>query len=157
MIKLAYLWIAAAAIGLFAGLAAADDHADRAKIEAVLSEYEKALNASDTEAVMRLYADDAVLMPQHSLPKVGRAAVRAAYEGVFEAITLEIGFTIDEVLAMSAEWALVRTRSEGAVTLNASGVRGPEANQELFVLRKHAGGDWKIARYIFSTTNPPRR
>jgi len=31
----------------------------------------------------------------------------------------------------------------------------PEANQELFVFQK-VDSDWKIARYCFSTTNPPR-
>jgi len=30
----------------------------------------------------------------------------------------------------------------------------PEANQELCVFQK-VRGDWKIARYCFSTTNPP--
>lgn len=34
--------------------------------------------------------------------------------------------------------------------LNAS---TPEANQELFVFQR-TGGDWKIARYCFSTINP---
>ncbi len=34
--------------------------------------------------------------------------------------------------------------------------KGPEANQELFIFRK-VGDDWKIARYSFSTTNPPRQ
>ena len=30
-----------------------------------------------------------------------------------------------------------------------------EANQMLFVFRKIGGTEWKIARYCFSTTNPP--
>lgn len=42
------------------------------------------------------------------------------------------------------------------MTINATGDKGPEVNQELFVFQKQDGGDWKIARYNFSTTNPPR-
>jgi hypothetical protein len=34
---------------------------------------------------------------------------------------------------------------------------GPEANQELFLFHREADGQWRIARYIFSTTNPPKR
>lgn len=147
----------AIAMSLTAGNALAGDNEEHAKIKTVLFAYEKALNASDTNAVMRLYADDGVFMPQHSAPNVGKAAVRAAYEGVFKAIKLDIKFSVDEIIQASPQWAFARTRSAGNVTINASGGKGPEANQELFVLQKRAGGDWKIARYIFSTTNPPRQ
>ena len=148
---------AAAALALSAGIAAADHHADRTKIEAVLSTYENALNASDASAVMTLYTDDGVFMPQHSAPNVGKEAVRAAYDGVFQAIKLDIEFTVDEVLQVSPDWAFARTRSRGSVTINATGDKGPEANQELFVFQKQDDGNWKIARYIFSTTTPPRQ
>ena len=106
---------------------------------------------------MMLYADDGVFMPQHSAPNVGKEAIRAAYDGVFQAIKLDIEFTVDEILQVSPGWAFARTRSEGFVTINATGDKGPEANQELFVFQKQEDGDWKIARYIFSTINPPRQ
>ncbi len=148
---------AAAAIALSAGIAAADHHADLTKIETALSTYEKALNASDADTVMALYADDGVFMPQHNAPNVGKEAIRAAYDGVFQAITLDIEFTVDEILQVSPGWAFARTRSVGFVTINATGAKGAEANQELFVFQKQDDGDWKIARYIFSTINPPRQ
>ena len=149
--------IAAAAIALSAGSAAADQAADRKNIESVLAKYEQALNASDADTVMTLYADDGVFMAQHSAPNVGRDAIRRAYDGVFGAIDLDIRFTVDEVIQVSPQWAFARTRSEGFVTVNATGDKGPEANQELFVFEKRDNDEWKIARYIFSTTNPPRQ
>lgn len=139
------------------GLAADIQPGDRAAIESVLSTYETALNKSDTDAVLALYADDGVFMPQHSLPSVGKVAVRIAYGKVFEAITLEVSFAIDEVVQVAPTWAFARTRSTGFVTVHASGDRMPEGNQELFLLQKSPAGEWKIARYIFSTTNPPRQ
>jgi uncharacterized protein (TIGR02246 family) len=153
---------AAAALALSASVATAGGDTagggpDRARIETVLSTYETALNTADTDAVMTLYADDGVFMPQNSLPIVGSEAVRVAYDGVFQAIKLNIKFTIDEVLQVAPQWAFARTRSEGVVTVNATGDKAPEANQELFVFQKQDDGDWKIARYIFSTTNPARR
>ena len=149
--------IAAAALVSGAGNAVAAQDFDRTKIEAVLSTYEKALNESSTDTVMTLYDIDGVFMPQHSLPNVGKNAVRAAYSRVFQAIKLNIKFTIDEILQVSPEWAIARTRSAGFVTINATGDKGPEANQELFVFQKQESGEWKIARYIFSTPNPPRQ
>lgn len=38
---------------------------------------------------MKLYAPDGVFMPQHFPSSVGADAVRNAYDGVFEAITLK--------------------------------------------------------------------
>ena len=149
--------IAAAALALSAAVAVADQNADHTNIEQVLAAYEKALNASDADTLMTLYADDGVFMAQHRAPNVGKEAIRRAYDGAFQAITLDIEFTVDEVLQVAPEWAFVRTRSNGFVTVNATGDRGPEANQELFVLQKQDDGKWKIARYIFSTTNPPRQ
>ncbi len=153
---------AAAALAFSASVATAGgdtagNGADRASIETVLSTYETALNTANTDTVMTLYTDDGVFMPQNSTPIVGAEAVRAAYDGVFQAIKLDISFTIDEVIQVAPKWAFARTRSEGVVTVNATGDKVPEANQELFVFQKQEDGNWRIARYIFSTTNPARR
>lgn len=135
--------------------AGATEGTDHAAIRQVLARYETALNHQDTETIVTLYADDGVFMPQHSLPQVGIAALRQAYEGVFTAITLDVRFTLDELQLIDPDWAFVRTRSEGTVTVNATGMSAPEGNQELFLFRRVDRGRWAIARYIFSTTNPP--
>ena len=135
---------------------ASAENTDTSAIQDVLSTYETALNSQDTDTIVSLYADDGVFMPQHSLPQVGRNSIRAAYEGVFTAITLDIEFEVDEIALLSKDWAFARTRSEGTVRINATGDTGPEAKQELFLLQRNGAGHWKIARYIFSTTNPPR-
>lgn len=124
-------------------------------ITETLRSYERALNAGDTEAVMALYAADGVFMPQHFPSAVGADQVRTAYDGVFSLIRLAVAFDIVEVVPVADDWAFARTNSTGTVTVLASGLSGPEANQELFVLQR-VDGDWKIARYAFSTTNPPR-
>ena len=108
-------------------------NAEEKAIATVLSKYEDALNQSDTAAVMNLYAPD----------------------GVFRAITLTVKFAIAEIKQVGSDWAFARTNSAGTVKVNATGQSSPEANQELFVFQK-VGNDWKIARYCFSTTNPPR-
>ena len=124
-------------------------------VAAVLAAYETALNASSTEEVMKLYAVDGVFMPQHFSSSVGAEAVRKAYDGVFAAITLKVKFEIAEVRQLASEWAMARTNSKGTVNVHATGEKNPEANQELFLFQKLSNG-WKIARYCFSTTNPPR-
>jgi uncharacterized protein (TIGR02246 family) len=123
----------------------------------LLASYEAALNASNTAAVMPLYAEDGVFMPPNNQSAIGAAAVRQAYDAVFKAIKLNLKFTVAEVVQTAPNWALARTNSAGTVTVNATGAKSAEANQELFIFKKGTDGAWKIARYSFSTTNPPPR
>jgi uncharacterized protein (TIGR02246 family) len=126
-------------------------NADEAAVVSVLKDYQVALNRSDTEAALKLYAPDGVFMPQHSPASIGIAAVRNAYEAVFAAITLTVEFEIAEIRQIAPDWVFARTNSAGRTKNNATGVEGPEANQELFLFQK-ISGDWKVARYCFCTT-----
>ena len=123
-------------------------------VASVLASYQDALNASNTDAVMRLYAEDGVFMPPYSKSAIGAAAVRQAYDAVFKAIKLSVKFDVAEVVELAPNWAFARTNSAGTVTVNATGAKSAEANQELFIFKKGADGRWKIARYSFSSTNP---
>ena len=129
-------------------------NANEKAVAAVLAKYQDALNQSDADTVMKLYASDGVFMPQNSPSSVGAEEVRRAYEAVFETIKLTVKFNVAEVVEISPNWVFARTNSAGTVKVHATGGGGPEANQELFLFQK-IGGDWKIARYCFSTTNPP--
>lgn len=128
---------------------------DENAVAAVLASYEKALNESDSNAVMKLYAADGVFMPQNFPSSVGADAVRKAYDAVFNNIKLRVKFNVAEVIQVAPDWAFARTNSAGNATVNATSAKSAEANQELFVFHK-VDGAWKIARYCFSTTNPPR-
>jgi uncharacterized protein (TIGR02246 family) len=130
-------------------------NADEQAIASTLKTYQDLLNQSDTASIIDLYAPDGIFMPQNSPSSIGTAAVRSAYEAVFSAITLSVLFDIAEVLQLAPTWALARTNSAGTVTIHATGETSAEANQELFLFQK-IDATWKIARYCFSTTNPPR-
>ena len=130
-------------------------NANETAVAEVLAKYQDALNQSDTDAVMKLYAPDGVFMPQNSPSSVGAGEVRRAYDAVFKTIKLTVQFNVAEVVEMAPNWVFARTNSAGTVKVHATGAGGPEANQELFLFQK-IGGAWKIARYCFSTTNPPR-
>jgi len=120
----------------------------------VLAKYEDALNASNTDAVMPLYSEDGVFMPPYSQSAIGTAAVRQAYDAVFKAIKLTVKFNVAEIVEIAPDWAFARTNSAGTVTINATGAKSAEANQELFIFKKSKDGSWRIARYSFSSTNP---
>jgi uncharacterized protein (TIGR02246 family) len=131
--------------------------ATKEAITALLADYNDALNTSSTDAVIPLYAEEGVFMPPYSPSAVGAEALRKAYDAVFKAITLDVNFTITEIVELAPEWAFARTNSAGTTLDHATGDKSAEANQELFIFKKDRDGSWKIARYSFSSTNPLRR
>ncbi len=138
-------------LGSLCGAYAADS--DKAEIEAVLRSYERVLNASDVDGVLKLYTEDGVFMAQHNPSAVGIKQVEAAYTAVFQAIDLNVEFDIVEIEVIADDWAFARTNSSGTITINATGDKVNEGNQELFVLKK-IDDNWKIARYCFSSNTP---
>ncbi len=134
---------------------AQDDAAGRPGVEATLNAYQAALNAADTDAVLPLYEADGVFMQPYGPSAIGTDAIRKTYDADFRSFRLRVAFHIAEFRLMSPEWAFVRTNSAGTNTILASGKQSAEANQELFIFHKVPDGKWRIARYSFSTTNPP--
>ena len=122
-------------------------------IAAVLHRYQDALNSSSTEDAISLYTQEGICMPQHAPSFVGIDNVRKAYDGFFSIIKFNVKFDIQEIVPVAPDWAFARTNSAGTTDVKGRG-KGNEANQELFMFQK-TGGEWKIARYCFSTTNPP--
>jgi uncharacterized protein (TIGR02246 family) len=128
---------------------------DRARIEAVLKRYETALNTSDTNAAVGIYADDAIFMPQGSAPAVGLTAIRQAYDQIFAAVELRVAFTIDEVMVLG-DVAWMRTHSLGELSVRGAGMKVPGKNSELFIFEKQKTDEWRVARYLFATQLPPK-
>ena len=141
-----YIKSALAAASLFASTAfaaqaqtSAEGSAETAAISAAVTSYEVAMNASNTDALVALYAEDGVLMPPYTHSVVGKAAVREAYVAGSKVFALHVKFNIAEVVQMAPDWAFVRTNSAGTMKINATGATSDEANQELFILRKECG------------------
>jgi len=80
---------------------------------------EQALNASDTNKVMSVYARNSVFMPQNRPSQVGAKAIRNAYTGIFKAINLDIKFKLAEIRTIGPDWAFARSNSIGAITCSA--------------------------------------
>jgi ketosteroid isomerase-like protein len=153
-----YIKSALAAASLMASAAfaahaqtSAESSTEKAAIGATVTSYEAAMN---TDALIALYAEDGVLMPPYTHSVVGKAAVREAYVAGAKVFLLDVKFNIAEVVQMAPDWAFIRTNSKGTMKIKATGTTSEEANQELFILRKELGGEWKIASYSFSSTNP---
>ena len=119
-----------------------------AQMRDLLATYERALNSSDANLAASVYAPDGVFMPT-GLPTATGDGLQAMYAGIFENITLDVSFTIDELTVTSPTTAYALTRSHGIQTVLASGDQSEESNREVFLLDRADVG-WKVARYMFN-------
>lgn len=121
-------------------------------IQSILKIYENALNVADINTILNLYGSDPVFMPQNAPALIGRDAVRAGYEQVFNTIQLNVRFDIHEI-EETGDWAWVRTSSSGRTRILAADFEVIEGNNELFVFRRE-NTEWRIHRYLFATNQP---
>lgn len=125
-----------------------------AAIEANAVAYLTAFNRVDIAAVLATYADDGVLMAPGKPAVVGKDELAVVYPKVFATTGFDMTYEIKEVVQISADWAFVRSATEGTETNKATGIVMPAAYQELFLLRKSAVGTWQTARYCTSKISP---
>jgi len=118
------------------------------QIRSLLATYERSLNASDAALAASCYSPDGIFMPT-TLPTAEGGAMQEAYRQIFDAIRLDVTFTIDELEITSDHTAYALTRSNGTQTVLATGDQTPESNREIFLFRQADTG-WKIARYMFN-------
>ncbi len=118
------------------------------QIRALLATYEQSLNTSDAALAASCYSPDAIFMPT-TLPTAKGAGMEGAYRQIFDAIRLDVTFTIDELEITSDDSAYALTRSNGTQTVLATGDQTAESNREIFLFR-HTDTGWKIARYMFN-------
>lgn len=120
------------------------------QIQSVLNAYESSLNTSDAKAAAALYTEDGTFYP-HNLPTATGSGIEDAYRSIFEAIRLEIAFTVHEIV-VDGDLAFATTGSSGRVTVLAEDLTVPEENRELFVFAR-VDGQWRIHRYMFNKSS----
>ncbi|KAJ4984257.1 RNA exonuclease [Stagonosporopsis vannaccii] len=125
---------------------------DKSQITTVLHRYGAVLASQSIPEVLSIYTSDGVIMAPGHAPAAGRDALKAAYERIFSTIKLEIEFSINEIVVTGDGWAFARTTAEGTKYWLKRGTDEEHRNQELFVLKKE--GEWRIARYAFSSMRP---
>ncbi|WP_144729977.1 YybH family protein [Acinetobacter oleivorans] len=123
-------------------------------IEATAIAYLTAFNRADVEAVIATYANEGVLMGPGMPAAVGKDELAIVYPNVFSEVGFDMAYEIKEVVQTSADWAFVRSATEGTETNKSTGIITQAKYHELFLLSKSAAGKWQIARYCTSKISP---
>jgi ketosteroid isomerase-like protein len=124
---------------------ASDDEAVRAASRA----WDRAHNAGDAAALGRLYAENAVSMPNNRPALEGRLAIEDDFRSFFKDVAATHATTIVS-LEISGDLAVERGRYELSSTAKAGGPPTIERGKHIVVRRRLPDG-WKIAWEIWNT------
>lgn len=130
-------------------LAIAAQDKETNQIAQVVQNYGKAMNNSDVEGVLALFAEDAIFIPSGHATAMGKTAVRAAYQSELSTIDLDITVTIDEI-SYQGDLAYARSRSLGHLTIKATGEKKSTKDYRAFFILRKIDAKWKITRFTFN-------
>ena len=122
---------------------------DRAEIEAIIADYEQAINAGDLDESVAMFTPDAVFMPIGARAQRGVEAIRAYYRDTILQSPLQLSFTVSDIdVVGDLAWAtavIVGTQTA------ADGTENPVVVNGLFVFgRNPADGSWHVVAYMFT-------
>lgn len=125
--------------------ATVDAGAIRAAIDAANEQWNQAAEAADPVALANLYAEDAILVPPGSPRAEGRAAIEAAYAGMFEQVKFgATDLSVDNIgIAESGDVAYV-VGSYSSSMINADETTFDDAGTYVAVF-KDVNGEWLLA------------
>lgn len=121
--------------------------AARSGIEATNARFMTAINSGDVATLAELYTDDAVLCAPNIPMQRGKAAIRATFEGMVQAMgtpKLQLD-TIQVEERGDAAWEI------GAYTMTAGGLTD---KGKYLVVWKREDANWKLAVDMWNTDSP---
>lgn len=120
---------------------------DLIAIKRLAKDWRSAWLAGDAIALMTLFTDNPVVLPQGQPAIVGKDALRPLYEAVFREVVIKSNAKVIEVEASGdlgyfwATYSLTATPKAGGKSIKSKG-------KSLFIVKRQRQGAWKISRLI---------
>ena len=135
------------------GLIVSSRSKDIRAIKQVAADWRAGWLAGDAEALLSLYADDPVLMPQGQPAISGKDAIRAIYQAVLKEVVIKSKGALMEV-EVSGNWGYFWSTYTLTATPKAGGRPIRSKGKSVFIVKRQPRGAWKIARLIDNSDGP---
>ena len=108
--------------------------------------------SGDADALLLLYTDEPVLMPQGQPAVYGKDAIRRLYQAVFNEVAIKSESTLMEVEA-SGDWGYFWSTYKLTATPKTGGATIESEGKSVFIVKRVSVGVWKIARLIDNSSH----
>jgi ketosteroid isomerase-like protein len=123
---------------------------DRAAILRTTAELLTAVNASDTDRCLAVWAADGVLMPPHHPFVQGHKALSEYFRTLFSRNRFRFTFTSSQI-HLAGDTALERVTYKVLVWSGGSGTPVEDVGKGLHVFRRQPDGSWKLTQDIWNS------
>lgn len=120
---------------------------DRAAIKRLAARWRAGWLAGDADALVSLYTERPVLMPQGRPAIFGKAAIRSLYRAVLDEMQIRSKGALREV-EVSGDWGYFWSTYSLRATPKTGGNPIRSKGKSVFIVRRQRDGAWKIARLI---------
>ena len=127
--------------------------ADRASIRRTAAGLLSAVNASDVDGCVALWARDGVLMPPHHPPVHGHTAIAEFFRDLFARNRFTFTFTSSHI-DLAGDVALERVTYTAIIRPGPGASPITDAGKGLHVYARQRDGSWKLAQDIWNSDRP---
>ena len=120
---------------------------DIAAIKQLAARWRAGWLAGDADALVSLYADRPVLMPQGRPAVFGKAAIRSLYRAVLGGVRIESKGALRGIEA-AGDWGYFWSTYSLRATPKGGGEPIRSRGKSVFIVKRQRDGAWKIARLI---------
>ncbi len=131
-----------------------DPAVDRQAIAAVSAQFQAAENAGNVEQMLRLFADDLVILSPNAAELSGADRIAAAIRAFHEAFTVQVEYTSQEIAAFG-DWGFDRGTEHFTLTPKSGGAPISVNGKYLWLYGRQPDGSWKQRRVMWNTSDPP--
>lgn len=134
-----------------------DPAADRQAIAAVSAQFQAAENAGNIGQMLRLFADDLVILSPNAPELSGADRIAGAMRAFHEAFTVQVEYTSQEIAAFG-DWGFDRGTERFTLTPKSGGAPISVNGKYLWLYRRQPDGSWKQSRVMWNSSDPlPKR
>ena len=124
-------------------------HADEV-VKSMCERYASAVNASDSVAYSKLFAQDAIRIPPRSEPEYGPDQIRRGEQADYDVAKLSIRSTPIDALQITEDWIYGIAHVDAATTAYADGAKSSFQATKTWLLQRQASGEWLIASQMWN-------
>ena len=130
-----------------------DPKGDLRAIRKLAADWRSGWLAGDADALVSLYDEHPVLMPQGRPVIAGKAAIRALYRAIFREVTITSRGRLMEVRS-SGDWGFFWSTYSLTARPRTGGTAIRSKGKSLFIVRRNSNGAWRIARLMDNSDLP---
>ncbi|MBS9405730.1 DUF4440 domain-containing protein [Halomonas sp. TRM85114] len=119
-------------------------------IQAMCQSYSSAVNASDSGAYTRLFAQDAIRMPPGSQPEYGPEQIQKGEQADYDAAKWNVKSTPREALSIAEDWIYGIVDVEVSMVTHADGKTSNFLLTVTWLLHRQPSGAWLIKSQMWN-------